>query len=625
MSGYLQCYDHSVAYGGGMWSNVTGVQDDWATGCEFAVPHTTNLERSSFNFFQTYFINELTISFYNTEWLDEFGDDVSSSSNQSKVSFVWDTPTSPSLGWGGRSYRVKTTVVNVFGEESSLSIQTGEVGVASDGTFYIPEGDAPELQVKLGVNIYNNYYITKTKYYMQASESEIWYLQCYIDHKTKKIYSSTSNYSSSALTSSGSYTASFVLPREHLKDFNEVNSYESETMVSQDDALVYNNANLMCRYKTSVVANNRLYVGNIYHAGRKYEDRMIKSPIGKYNILPQSNFIDVAINDGDSITGLAYYKDKILQFKKRKVFIINTSGDYEFLEDTFQNVGVLQQCSIATTAHGIVWANRTGCYLYDGEKLTNLIDNVIPPTLDYATMTNNFWIASGAGFDGIPIVGYVENRDTIVVKFRAESNPVLTIPEGASYHFPTKSWAFIVGSFRGDTSQGPTGDLSNMITNDSGDLIYYHVYDNENINIKKWTHSSLTDSSNQKLFQFTTKDFTFGNIAVRKKLYKVYITYKSNSNTTVAVKGAVDGISDTGTFAILFSTTSVFKGTSTACYTGSSLQSTGNVWKTAELKFATPSEVNNLYTFQLNFLSASIPSDFQINDISISYRAKPIK
>ena len=163
-----------------------------------------------------------------------------------------------------------------------------------------------------------------------------------------------------------------------------------------------------------------------------------------------------------------------------------------------------------------------------------------------------------------------------------------------------------------------------MITNDVGDLIYYHKFTALN-SIKKWTHSSLTDDSNLKFFYFTTKDFTFGNIAVRKKLYKVYITYKSNSNTTVAVKGAVDGISDTGTFAILFSTTSVFKGTSTACYTGSSLQSTGNVWKTAELKFATPSEVNNLYTFQLNFLSASIPSDFQINDISISYRAKSIK
>ena len=43
------------------------------------------------------------------------------------------------------------------------------------------------------------------------------------------------------------------------------------------------------------------------------------------------------------ITALEYYKDKLLQFKKRKVFVINTSGEYEFLEDTFDNVGVAKQ------------------------------------------------------------------------------------------------------------------------------------------------------------------------------------------------------------------------------------------------------------------------------------------
>ena len=113
--------------------------------------------------------------------------------------------------------------------------------------------------------------------------------------------------------------------------------------------------------------------------GEIFGDRMIKSPINKYNILPKSNFIDVAINDGDEITALAYYKDKILQYKKRKVFVINISGDFEFLEDTFENAGVLlgQSC-VTKTPYGIVWANKSGCYIYDGSQLVNLIDNVIP-------------------------------------------------------------------------------------------------------------------------------------------------------------------------------------------------------------------------------------------------------
>ena len=86
--------------------------------------------------------------------------------------------------------------------------------------------------------------------------------------------------------------------------------------------------------------------------------------------------------------------DKLLQFKKRKVFVINISGDYEFLEDTFDNVGVLHQASVTKTPHGVVWANKTGCYQYNGQQMTNLIDNRIPSTSDYANIANNHWLAS---------------------------------------------------------------------------------------------------------------------------------------------------------------------------------------------------------------------------------------
>ena len=179
-------------------------------------------------------------------------------------------------------------------------------------------------------------------------------------------------------------------------------------MVVQDDAKKWNT--LACGYKTSVVAKNSLYVGNVKQADKVYADRMIKSPINQYNILPASNIIPIAINDGDEITALEYYKDKILQFKRQKVFVLNIAGDNEFLEDTFGNVGVLQQCSVARTPHGIVWANSSGCYLYDGSKLVNLIDGKIPVTSDYASITNNFWIPSG-GPDRVAAVAYIRNRD----------------------------------------------------------------------------------------------------------------------------------------------------------------------------------------------------------------------
>jgi hypothetical protein len=48
------------------------------------------------------------------------------------------------------------------------------------------------------------------------------------------------------------------------------------------------------------------------------------------------------------------------------------------------------------------------------------------------------------------------------------------------------------------------------------------------------------------------------------------------------------------------------------------------VWKQAEL--VPPSSINNVYSVQLHFKSSSTtPSSFEINDITIVYREKPLK
>ena len=69
----------------------------------------------------------------------------------------------------------------------------------------------------------------------------------------------------------------------------------------------------------------------------------------------------------------------------------------------------------------------------------------------------------------------------------------------------------------------------------------------------------------------------------------------------------------------------------TAAYSGSTLNETDGKWLTAELKFDDSSEVNNIYTFQLQLyvvnhgLTTGVAGDFEINDITIVHRTKNIK
>ena len=585
---------------------------------------------SNFNLTEKFLINSIVVDFYNVDTSSD-SDVIIGGGKETQANFTFGIPQGvSSTGWGDRVFKIATTSVNTFGEESAFSeasITIGEEGTT--GLSNITIGNAPSILVSIGDIQLNDDYIEKTKFYMRDTNSDIWYLQFYVNHKNIRLYSTTSSVSSLGTYDSVKGVTTFLLLRENFLEFNEVNSYESETMVSQDEA--YSNANLTCRYKASVVANNRMYVGNIYQNGRQYGDRMIKSPIGKYNILPSSNFVDVAINDGDEITALAYYKDKLLQFKKKKIFVINTSGDYHFLEDTFENVGVTGDYSVATTPHGIVWANRTGFYLYNGEQMVNLIDKIIPTTSDYATISNNYWLTSDSTNNN-PVVGYIENRDCALIKFKADQVEE-TVPSGISYHFGTKSWTFLQKVFSGKSDEASTGDISNMITNDDGDILFYRLKSDDAFSdIKKWTNSPLNNysSTNFKTFYFTTKDFTFGDISTRKKLYKVYITYKVGTDGTdsgVGVYAQVNGTEFDGTVSnnIRFNQASKFAGTSTVCYAGETLDETDAKWKTAELKFATSNEVNNIYSFQLLLYSVAVAADFEVNDISIVYRTKNIR
>ena len=566
--------------------------------------------------FSRFMVQQLNVHFYNPDY-DEDTDIAVLDGNSCALNIIWNSPSgSSSSSWSERSFKLGTTSVNYFNEESSIN-------VSGDTIAPVSPGYAPEVCVQISKDRIDKVSVKKTKFYFKDNESDIWYLQFYVDHEELKFYSTTSGKSTTINNTNNIYIG--TLNREDLKDFNEVNSYESETMVSQDDGNSL--AKLTARYKTSVVANNRLYVGNIMQNGKVMGDRLLKSPIGKYNLLPASNFIDVATNDGDEITALSFYKDKLLQFKKRKVFVINTSDDYEFLEDTFQDIGVKGQCSVVTTPNGVAWANKTGCYLYDGEELTNLIEGIIPNSNDYASETHNTWNpGQSATNDSKYVIGYIEDRDSILVNFSDKKLSVVNYPLAAIYHFGTKSWTplYVSLSQQGD---GRTGNFSNFITDNNGDILYYH-HDSDglasNINeIKKWNHDAIQDSDfsiTTKNFVFQTKDITFDSISSTKNIYTVYITYKVKRDGTdsgVVVKAAVNG---SGDFSVIFSdSTSKFQGTTTNCYTGDTLDETDGIWKTAKLKFDNPSLVKGINSIQLH-LSGFAAFDFEINDISITYR-----
>ena len=97
-------------------------------------------------------------------------------------------------------------------------------------------------------------------------------------------------------------------------------------------------------FKTSTLLNRRIYAGNVqyYDSERKLvtkSDRVLKSLPNQFDFFPENSFIDVEVEDGDTIIKLESLGNKLLQFKRNKLFIINVSRDIEFLEAEYEHKG----------------------------------------------------------------------------------------------------------------------------------------------------------------------------------------------------------------------------------------------------------------------------------------------
>ena len=343
---------------------------------------------------------------------------------------------------------------------------------------------------------------------------------------------------------------------------------------------------LTVRFRTAVVTNRVVYVGNVQKTNQKGEvtvegDAMYKSSVNKFDTFADFRKIEASIADGDEIIKLEEFADRILQFKKKKMHLINVSQEIEFLEETFLHKGVPHPAAVCKTDYGIAWVNKQGCYVYDGRKVDNLLEKggrQIIKESEWDTFTSNE-----------PMIGYLPKKRQLIV--------VDSISSGGNvflYDMVTQSWV------KGDSVVHSLGK-TNFITDSNGDLVFAAVTGQGYF--YKWEDAS-SDSTPTPIVDIKTKDIDFGQPGQRKKIHKVDITYKGTGNLPTPDFDVDGGTSFDKSFSETLE---------------SSLE-----WKTSSLTPSSPSAVGNVYSFQFR-LSGSAGTDFEVNDISIVYRLKPVK
>lgn len=335
------------------------------------------------------------------------------------------------------------------------------------------------------------------------------------------------------------------------------------------------------KFKTVVVLNRQVYVGNVQvttksNRTRTYGDRIMKSTVSEFDTFPVFRTVDIAIGDGETIVKLEEYAERLLVFKEKTLYIINASSDTEFLEDTQAFRGISHSAASCKTDYGIAWANQYGVYLYTGNRIENLFEKngirVISPS-SWASFYNSD-----------SMIGYAPKYKQLIIfdsATAASSSGNLYV-----YDMVTQSWVQGTGVVSGDAK-------TNTVVDWNGDLVFAHTSGT----VVKWSDTPSSAVSN---FELITKEEDFGTPSLRKKIYKIVVTYQGGSSQSVDVTYGVDGASPTSQFD------------------GNLDNTSGNI-VIAEL---TPSSaISNAKSIQLKF-AGTVATGFKLHDISFVYRTK---
>ena len=383
------------------------------------------------------------------------------SNNGLKIHVAMDSNDSTNATWQGKTYKLYVSYLYDESKQESSLYNIGTIANTSVNDL--------ALVVAVSVQFYdssNNIYqfnkrVTGARlYYTESDDSDGLYYNM-LDIDFEKGCKKFDEYEYTAWGSTTSTTSQ--CPENSIGDTGggqpvfkfkhppKVVTYDSINGYDVDEDTIF-------KYKTAVIANRRCYIGNVAkldkttHANtvvKKYSDRIIKSPVNKFDTFPETNFLDVTVNDGDEIVRLESFADRILQFKKRKLYIINVSQDVEFLESEHEYMGVDHHSAVTKTEIGVAWSNKRGFYIYNGNEIRNLIDGKISQS-----EWSNFISTSG-------MIGYLPDKKQLIVV----ANPSEINDNAYIYDIITESFT------RGMGVLSPN-QKTNIVNDSDGNMLY---------------------------------------------------------------------------------------------------------------------------------------------------------
>lgn len=482
--------------------------------------------------------------------------------------------------WSAGTWQIAQSFIYDGNQESMLSIPP------SSNTFTTLAMDKVSIVVYGGYadsTLYNQRISGARFYFREDGTDDPWELLTDISITEGSRGGAEGDYNpwvvQSAVTPFRFYTASFDSITRNIETYDILNGFSAEE-VSIDLASAGEG------YKTSVIANRRGWAANVKFIPKdgsspvQMRDRIMYTPIGKFDTYPRSNYIDIITGDAEEFVALVPFADSLLAFKESTLYILNIAspspGNWR-KGPVKKFMGIPNRGAYAITDFGVVWANEYGCFIYDGKSIQNITRNRI----NDATW-ETFMEASS-------LIGYDPKKYQVVILGNSNGSA----GNGYVYDLRTRSWWPITKP----TTLG-SEVLTNFVTDYNNELIIGR--DNSaSATIEIWDMDKAQTHAQDTIYA-ETKDMDFGNPGRLKKFYSVIATYKSGEIHLTPIDYYLNG------------------STSIAATTEDFTAAAG--WKQIKV---IPSSAQDMQSIKLRISNTGVTADrIELNDMSLEYRPR---
>jgi hypothetical protein len=419
-------------------------------------------------------------------------------------------------GFEAGDYEWSYTYVDLSEDESLPHVWSTAPSAASLSTGHFFTGVGVQINVATSFREKEKGFRIYTR---RKDKNERWSLFLDVDYERgvrKNLFDDYSSWGGSGVyrTSGTKEVTSLVIESPALDTYDSINGYShTEESIDVDG------------YKSACVAQRRVWICNVCKEDKTFDDRIYYTPVNRFNTFPDSYFLDIGINDGDSFVAVESLGNRIIAFKQSKIYVINVSSSSDagwYLEAEYDGHGCTKKEALCKTPFGLCWANEEGVFIFDGTSIPKeLTENISDDTWS-TDFTSNMSLAFDQKYKQLYVaVDLLENGDNKIYV----------------YDFAKQAWSIVTRSVTDSPAQ------SNFVHLPDGIYAYEFEEDSgtgtaENITVKKY---SLLDIGG-KFVTLQTKDIDFNAPGKIKKIYKVYVTARdAGAGTVLTMNYATDG------------------------------------------------------------------------------------